>query len=544
MITLENLLTAGFGLVTASPLQRAICRAADGLPLADVLPVGDVSACFGCTEETIPVGAAPSLVVLVAGVRGGKTLLAVAAALKSALTADLSSLRPYEVPRVAIVAPTVDNATAAFSMLTGALQSSPMLRQLVVPGRARDEDDSLGAGPVIIQRPDGRRVEIVVVAAHRGGVTLRSRWLAGFVLDEVALFGTETTGAAVNAEELLRAAEGRLLPGGQGWVISSPFGPSGLLHSLYKTHFGHPSSSVVVVHAPTRALNPAYPAEKIEALRAREPDTAAREFDAEWVDADAALFDGALIDGARRDGPEILPHVSGALYAAAIDPATRSNGWTLVVMRVDYRDERAWFRVALAREWRGSKSKPLDPEQVLGEIAIDLDRYGIRRVGTDRWASDALAALARQRGIELLEDGEFDRPAEKYASYGTVRALLQTGDLELAPSALLVSDLKSVRRRGSANGVTIVLPKTSDGRHADFAPALVLAMRSIAHRSYREKQRPLRVEDIVGGRRETFGMQAWGGSASINHAERARNPAVYDAVHGTSGSDRDKWGDW
>jgi len=33
-------------------------------------------------------------------------------------------------------------------------------------------------GELLLRRPDGRIVEIVVVAAHRGATTLRSRWLA------------------------------------------------------------------------------------------------------------------------------------------------------------------------------------------------------------------------------------------------------------------------------------------------------------------------------------------------------------------------------
>src|SRR5690606_14441278 len=132
------------------------------------------------------------------------------------------------------------------------------------------------------------------------------RWLVGFVLDEVALFGSEPTGAAVNAEELLRAAETRLVPGAQGWLISSPFGPQGLLYDLYKAHFGDPGR-VLVVHAPTRALNPTFPAEQVEAIRARQPDVAARQYAAAWIDAESAMFDGKAIERATRTEPTVRP---------------------------------------------------------------------------------------------------------------------------------------------------------------------------------------------------------------------------------------------
>ena len=118
---------------------------------------------------------------------------------------------------------------------------------------------------------------------------MRLGWLAGFVLDEAALFGESAAGAAVNAEEILQAAETRLLPGGQGWVISSPYGPTGILYDLYCKHWGKPGHTLVV-RAPTRAMNPMFPQEQIDKIRAEKPDVASREYDAEWVDADSAFF--------------------------------------------------------------------------------------------------------------------------------------------------------------------------------------------------------------------------------------------------------------
>ena len=85
---------------------------------------------------------------------------------------------------------------------------------------------------------------------------MRSGWMAGFVLDEAALFGEASAGAAVNAEEIIQAAETRILPGGQGWVVSSPYGPTGLLYNLYTKHWGKPGR-VLVVRAPTLALEAA-----------------------------------------------------------------------------------------------------------------------------------------------------------------------------------------------------------------------------------------------------------------------------------------------
>lgn len=467
-LSLERLLTsrAGFDLATASPLQLAITRAADGRPIGPELSDAEVERYFGCERAQLG-RMAPVLTVIVAGVRGGKSLVASCAAVKGCLTADLSRLKHHEIPRFAIVAPNVDNAQATFRLLTGAVLASPQLRKLVIGEPTADT--------LVLRRPDGRLVEIVVVAASRGGTTLRSRWLVGFVLDEVALFGSEPNGAVVNAEELLRAAETRLVPRAQGWLISSPYGPAGLLYELYKDHFGKPGR-VLVIHAPTRALNPSFPAEQVEAIRQREPDVAAREYDAAWIDAETSFFEGASIDRAVRAEPLERPPVRGARYVAAWDAATRGNSWTLVVARNLAPDgEPARIEVAVAKQWTGSKSRPLDPEATIREIAATLATYGVREVLSDSWSADALNAVARRFGLAVREWAPATRADRVHEMYRGLSVLLSSGRLELPPHPVLRNDLKLVRRRSTASGVRIDLPKTPDGRHCDFAPALVLA---------------------------------------------------------------------
>lgn len=469
-LSLEGLLTSptGFDLTTASPLQRALARVADGRAIGDVLTDAEIALHFGCERSAIGL-AAPVLVVVVAGVRGGKSLMAACAAIKGCLTSDLSRLKRHEVARFAIIAPTLDNAQATFRLLTGAVLASPELSKLVVGDPTADT--------LVMRRHDGRVVEIVVVAASRGAVTVRSRWLVGFVLDEVALFGSEPNGAVINAEELLRAAETRLVPGAQGWLISSPFGPQGLLWEMFKEHHGKPSADAIVVHAPTRALNPSFPAAKIEAIRRRNPDVAAREYDALWLDADSAFFDGASVDLATRATPLERPRVAGAKYVAAWDAATRGNSWTLVIGRnLAKEGEPARIEIALAKQWTGSKAKPLDPDETIREIAETMRPYGVREVMCDSWSGDALGALARRHGISVREWQAATTAARAHEMYRGVSVLLTGGRIELPPDPVLRNDLKLVRRKATASGVRIELPRTPDGRHADYCPALVLVV--------------------------------------------------------------------
>lgn len=400
----------------------------------------------------------PAVIELVCGVRSGKSLMAVAAMFNAALEADLSKLPIHERARAVIVAPTVNNAELTFRLLVGAINASPSLKAVVVGEPTSDR--------VIVRRSDGRLVDIVVVAAHRGAVMLRGTWLVGFVLEECAFFGADATGYVVNAEELLRAGATRLVPGGQGWIISSPMGPSGLLFDLWKLHFGKPGR-VLVVHAPTLAMNSVtVDREMIEDERKRDPDGAAREYDAIWSDSDTVLIPASHIDACSRPVLE-LPYVEGQSYVAAMDPATRGNAWTLVVCSKFA--EKPHQRVVLARQWVGSKVKPLSPDLVLAEIAEILRGYNLDRAATDQHSADANRDIALRHGLYL-----YDIPSTQQQNvqlFEDMRTKFADGEAEIPRDDFLRNDLMGIRKKVSSR-IAIVLIRTPDGRHCDYAPAL------------------------------------------------------------------------
>lgn len=468
-LSLEALFTspAAFKITTATPLQRAICRAAAGEPFDDLLTDAERSRFFG---SLLAQHARPALMTLVCGVRSGKSVMAGAAALHGALTADLSKLPKHERARIPIVAPTVSTAALTYRLLVGAVESAPALKALVAPKSAKARDVGIGSGDTItIRRADGRLIDIIVTAAHRGAVTMRGSWLCGFILEETSNFGADEHGYRVNAEEILRAAETRLVPGAQGWIISSPMGASGLLHDLWKVHFGSPGR-VLVVHAPTLSMNSvSVDAAAVEAVRRRDPDGASREFDAIFTDSDSNLIPAAHIDAALRKGEPVLSRQEGHSYAAAIDPAVRGNSWTLCVATRARREDRVKHVVVLARQWQGSKVKPLSPDKVLKEQAELLAGYGVTSAATDQFSADALRDIARRHGLVLYDRAATN--ADNLEMYESLRVKFADGLIELPDDAVVRSDLLSLRKRVTST-ISIVLPRTPDGRHCDYAPAL------------------------------------------------------------------------
>jgi hypothetical protein len=458
----QSLVGSGYLGIPASPLQLAIARAADGESIAGLLSDDEAKRYLGM----VPDGPLewPSLNVIVGGVRGGKSTLAEAAAIAAVYSADLSRLKPWQTPRFVIVGPTVDAASATFNELVGAFEASAVLRKTIV-GQPKD-------GRLTIRRPDGRKVELAVVPATQGGASVRNRWLVGFVIEEAAQIGAEEDGQKVNLEGMLRAARTRLLPGCAGWVITSPMGANGEVWRLFKTYFGK-GGQVRVWHAPTRALNPSFPQEQIDAARAENPDVAAREFDAEWLDPDSVYLGAALVDPARREAPLYRPVPSGRFVCAAIDPATRGNSWTLCLAWGEPGSNGVRVVVAGCWEWTGSKLFPLKPKSVFQEIAGIVGPYGVRMILSDNFGFDGFQGDARDAGLDLREVPF----GEREAAYTKTKSLLSSSALELPPGPDHVrADLIAVRQRLTSSGPRIVLPHTPDGRHTDFAPSITLAV--------------------------------------------------------------------
>jgi hypothetical protein len=474
--SLERICRHVFNTEPSAP-QLALLRAADGRPIGDDLSDDEVGRFFGCLRGVLG-RSRPRLVVIVAGIRSGKSFIVSVASVARSMTADMGHLKAHLVPKVRIVCPKAQNATETFRHLLGGTLESRGLRSCLVG------DPRWSPHPgMTLQRFDGRRVEISVGVADAAGLSMRSGNLAGFVLDEAAMFGEASQGDVVNAEAILHAAETRLLPGGQGWVVSSPYGPTGLLYDLYVSHWGKPGD-VLVMRAPTLAMNPSFSAELVEQIRAERPDVAAREYDAEWVDADAAFFEGILLDRSQRSEPAQIPAQEGSRYLATMDAGTRGNAWTLVIAR-DRRgpaDRLAHVEIALAVEWIGSRQKPLDPALVFGAIKLLLEPYGIRTINCDAYAIDPLRAVAKSRGLRLNE--HTFRGEQRTEVYRAVDSLLRQSRLELPPIPALIRDLKAIRRRASAGAVLPHLPETSDGRHCDYGPSVALAVWLLAGHSF------------------------------------------------------------
>ena len=464
---LEALLTStdAFGLDTATPLQRAICRVSDGVPLGDLWDDAGVKEGFGAVR---PPELAPRILVILAAIRCAKSLIAAAKAFSIALTCDVSGLKPGDELRIPVLSVDKDAAHQVFSHIVGTIQAKPALRQHMIGEPTADS--------IMIRHQTGRPVEIKVVAMAKYGSTLVGRWLPAVIFDEAPrLSGVED--GVKNLTEALDAIAGRIRPGGQILCIGSPYAPFGPVFDMYRDHFARPSDAVMVIRGTGPLLNPSWwTPERCAWTQKNSPRSYVTDVLGKFADSEDMLFSSVVVDAATRSGPEVIAARPGHFYVASMDPAMRGNGWTLVVLGCDGLAENgeAHYYVALSKQWRGSKAQPLRPDAVLRDIAKTLRGYGLKEVWSDGHQIDSLKVIAEQEGLEIAEAGTTQD--DVLARVENIRMLLETDRLELPPDRQLRADLLRVKRKVNQKTTTVSMPVTADGRHCDYVPSLGLCL--------------------------------------------------------------------
>jgi len=440
----------GFGLTTATALQRDVCRVAEGKQ--------PLSAEGRRALAADRIEGRPDELCIVSGVRAAKSIIAGVIGVHASQHCDVSLVRPGEMPRFSIVSERMDLARVIFGHLRGAVMGRPALRALLVSEPTADA--------VILRHPSGTPIEVKVVAGSRAGSTLVARWSAGVVFDEAPRMLGSGEGV-VNLDDARNAIRGRLLPGAQIIEIGSPWAPWGPVFDLVRDHHGKPTSKIVVMRAPAYEMNPIWwTPERCAALRESDPDAYQTDVEANFRAAQSGLFGGEL-DGAIQTGVTRLETDPRCSYVASIDPATRGNAWTLIVQTMI----QGVRHVVLAKQWRGSKQTPLDAGIVFRDIAAALAPYRVTTVASDQWSYDALRGHAMGAGLHLRQLDMTDR--EQTERWLALRSEMVAGKRRILDESELIADLRRLVKRTTHTGLTIDMPLTSDGRHCDYAPALM-----------------------------------------------------------------------
>lgn len=449
--------------VELTPGQRVLARVGiDGVPPERLDPAEREMAgrLFG-PVDSVPVEARLVLAIVKGARIGGSYIFGGLYSLWRSLTANLSSLAPGEQGVGLIVAPDLRLARQVLRYALGAAESVPSVSRLI---------ESSSTDSFVIVRPnDGARVAIECLPATRGGSAVRGRSLVSAVLSEAAFF--RDSSAVVNDSDVFRAVMPRVMPGGLTILESTPWAEAGLLYDLFTQNFGDPSSALVA-HAPTLTMRPDERTSAIVANeRARDPENAEREFDAQFISGGSGLFFGPeLLRPALFDGPIIATAPAGADMSIGGDIGLVSDASAFV--SVARRDDIITLCDAL--EMRPKKGTPLKLSKVIAAGCSFAERFGRRTIRVDHHELEASREHLPEDFILSPCDGGGDA---KTARFLRIRDAFRAEHIRI-PSALsrLTSQLSHIVSRPlPGGGTSIILPRRA-GTHLDLASAFILAV--------------------------------------------------------------------
>lgn len=486
-LSLETLVTHPLlgGFTEASLLQRVLMRAADGHDPRQWLTPEEALEHFNLAPESVwpfsPTNP-PKDIVPEAGVRCGKSLIAALAMVLGILRADFAGahVRPGEYVRAVVVTPSLETSKGTFAHIAGTLPHSPVLRRLLVK--------EPGAESLRVRRPDGRECDVLLLAAKAKGLSLRSGWLVGLVLDEAEFHLGED--AKINLTDSLDASAPRMLGHTTRWMPSSPWADTGPYHDLFTSGFGEPGKGdakpeeLLAFRSSSRALNPNLNREEEERAYRKNPDKAAREYGGIPLSSLSTQFFTPLelsmsISREPWDGRFLEP-IPAVGHAAGGDAGFRKNSSALAIARENPVTKKV--ELAYHSEHRPQNGKPLVPKEVVaGSWVPACLRYGVERVHGDLHYSESvrehLATPQPEIGYEGdVTYGEFQPTAEVMVELAQrVKGLMAEGRCWIPNDPVLARQFKDVQSKPIGGRTHIIMPRDGQ-RHGDVLFAGIIAL--------------------------------------------------------------------
>ncbi len=389
---------------------------------------------------------------IVAGRRSGKDSVASEIGAHSAALACVQQkLRPGERAMVACLACDRDQAKIVLDYMRGYFQSVPLLNEMVMR-----------------QTKTGMQLDngVDIVVATNSFRAVRGRPVLIAILDEVAFYHDEnSTTPDVEVYRAIRPALATL----DGMVIGISTGhrKSGLLYSKFQKHFGQDGDDVLVIKAPSLALNPTIDPAIIEQALADDPEAARSEWLGEFRDDISGLIDSSAVEAVTIPGRLELVPVAGIGPFGFCDPSGgRLDSFTAAVAHRSADGKGILDAVIEIRP-------PFSPDAACQTVADFLRRWGLHSVTSDSYAAEWVAERFREHGITVVKS---ERTRSQI--YLELVPLINAGRVELLDHTRMLTQLCSLERRLARSGREFV--DAPRGGHEDLINAAAGALVNVA----------------------------------------------------------------
>jgi len=348
-----------------------------------------------------------------------------------------------------IVAPTERQAAVTEQYVRAIIENAPLLNSLV----------EYQSQHVLHLK---RQVGIEILAANAKWV--RGITCIGVALDESAYLPSneEAVNSDISLLEALRPTVATT--GGPILMTSSPATTTGIVHSLWKKHYGPDGSpDCVVVQSDSRTMNPRIKQSTIDKAFADDATAAASEYGGAFREPLSAFMTREMVERCVERGVRERAPLSGLQYQCFVDAASGS-GTDSFAACIGHRARDA-HRDVVVVDCVFTQRPPFDPLAVVAALCGHLQRWGIRQVIGDNYSGNFLVSAFAKHSIGYL-------PSKLSASELYLAALpaFTSGTVSLLDKSDVVDQLVNLRRKIGQVGKEQVLHMR--GQHDDLANAL------------------------------------------------------------------------
>lgn len=461
-------------------------------------------------------------VTLTLGRGSGKTTLSAAYALYKVLTADVSAAKHGHIPVFPLLSFDRDMASVALGVVRGFVDEAGVSKLV-----EKDRDDE-----IVIRRPDGYRVGIKVFAPSKSGKTIRGRPIISYLIDEAQFLNPSEDGRyMVNDRDIVRALTPRLLPGGKGVFISTPWPtptPT-VMRELHDQNYGSPSTAVSALATTLQMRgDDEHVREIVRREFERDPEGARRELECDDTGTAAGSFfdPGAVNSSVSQQFP--IPRNKLWSCAIGVDLAFRRDSTAIVVVQWDG----AKYVTSYVEELVPGRDQPLKPSEVFERIRKVCDMYSCGFVIADGHYREALHEHLSQHRVSIVSAP--DGVLGKEEAYVRARAVLHQGQATLPPMDRFAWQLKTISARPTAGGhISIKAPRKAGSGHGDLVSAWVNALHYLTYAKVGVEAIHLKPGDP--------GYDTWLRKLATDEIERAEREYLEREDRKLSRKGRDTW---
>jgi len=446
-----------------SPVQRGILKAIYALPLESE----EMDAFLEVTEGRRPAPRGYQEATLICGIRSGKTdKLAANCAAYEALTFDQRLLAPGEIGYLPVTAQNLEGARNAWSYIKGKIEVLERKGRTMPDGRP-----ILDAGSTSKKNITGKEIRfsngVIVTTSPCNKESLRGKTCIAAIGDEFAFWDTSETAHSSDVE-IFRAMRGRMATmRGRGKLlkITSPWVEAGVAWEDYQNR---KTAKRLFVQAPSWVLNPSISKRFLDEQRDLDPDGFMREYGAQFGKGGGTYLTTYMVEDAMKsDRAEMLEWRQGLEHVGWIDVGFKHD---LFAFAIAHREEnRVVFDLIMW--WQGTKSHPVDPRDVAGEISQILRMYRLDEVSGDQYAAVPMQRFFNDLGVTLKEVPL--HPDRSWEMFQMLKLQLRHNNVELPRADMIKQDLMSlVMTRTGNNGTPRVAAPNRAGFHDDISSVI------------------------------------------------------------------------